>query len=635
MKISYHHLSYFFNNEVGIDQISDKLFQLGHEHEINNNVFDIEFTPNRGDCLSVIGLVRDLSAYFDVKKEIEIYGNSIKKLDINFTNNIPEFCPRISFMLIEIENDYQRYDSKIQKYFELIGVNKNNLFADISNYLSYETGQPTHCYDYEKLKGPIVLKEIKDEMQFKTITGSEIKVNAKDAAFIIDNKIANLAGVMGGIETACSENTSKVLVECAYFCPENIIGKSIKYNLNSDAAYKFERGVDPCIQEHTLRRFAKLIEMHCNIKDIKFVNFDYRPHKKKLLDIDLRSISKIIGTEIKRKNYKEILEKLDFKVYDHQIEIPSFRSDIATQNDVAEEIARVIGYNNIKRENFKIQLKKNETKNNNLLKLKNYLVKNGFFEVVNSSFVSERLAESILIDNPLDKNKKHLRTNLKQSLINNLTYNEKRQKDSIKFFEVSDVYTKESTITKTRKLGVIASGRQGHDYINFSNKIDRVYFENLVSGFSKKAINLIELLDRNKIESKSKSQIYYLEVILDEIEEDINELSIENKIPKSFVKYKKISEYPATNRDISYAVDNKKSCHELQKVILNYQSDNLKDSFVFDFYEDMANLKVIKIGFRFTFQNQLKTLTDKEVDKEIDEIIKLSTKINGVKIPGL
>ena len=635
MKVSYHHLSKFFIDDIDIGQISEKLFQLGHEHEIDNDIFDIEFTPNRGDCLSLLGLSRDLNLFYETKKDLEIYTKDINELDLDFNNLVKDTCPSISFMLIEVVKTSYNYKDYLENYFTTFKSNKNNLFTDISNYLSYEIGQPTHCYDFEKISGPITLQELSSKVDFKTVTGDEITLKDNDTVFTIEDSVINLAGVMGGIETACSKNTTKVLIECAYFSPDKIIGKSIEYDLNSEAAYKFERGVDPCKQEFALRRFAKIIEDHADIKDIKFISHSFQDHKYKYIDIDIKLVGMILGFETDISDYIRTFEKLGFKIVDNQLQVPSFRSDITTQNDIAEELARAIGYDSIERNSFEIASTPNLNKNNLLTKLKSFLIDNGFHEVINSTFVIKDSNKSIKVDNPLDVNKKYIRTNLKNSLINNLAYNENRQKDSIKLFEISDVYSKNDGIKKILKIGIIASGRLGHNYIDFSKKIDENYIENIVTEISPQCINKIEQINRNEIESKSKSKIFFVEIEFSVIKDDLYNLASIDNYPKNFNQYKKISEFPCITRDISFAIMNKSSCIALEKELLKFNSKDLKKSYIFDYFENKNDTRIIKMGFRFVFQSQFKTLTDKEVDKEINNIIKLSSKIDGVQVPGL
>ena len=145
MKIAYQHILKFMEDKPDIKDLSMKLFQLGHEHEIENSIFDFEFTPNRGDCLSLHGLVRDLNVFYRTNLDIHTYDENIPPLNLNFINQVEEQCPQISFLNIEIDGKISKYKDYLEDYFNDLKINKNNFFTDISNYIAYELGQPTHC----------------------------------------------------------------------------------------------------------------------------------------------------------------------------------------------------------------------------------------------------------------------------------------------------------------------------------------------------------------------------------------------------------------------------------------------------------------------------------------------------------
>ena len=184
---------------------------------------------------------------------------------------------------------------------------------------------------------------------------NKIKLEGKNCVFTINDEIVSLAGVMGGESTACSTNTRKVLVECAYFNPEDIIGKTVKYNLKSDAAHKFERGVDIASQEIVLRRFISIVQDHTSIKSLRMNSFIGNKIKERYLPIETERINKILGTKLTTDEYVNYLAGLGFEIKD-KIKIPSFRHDIDSQNDLSEEIARIVGYDNIKSSPIKLSL---------------------------------------------------------------------------------------------------------------------------------------------------------------------------------------------------------------------------------------------------------------------------------------
>lgn len=638
MKVAYKHLISFIPSKPSIEDISNKFFQLGHEHEINKEIFNMELTPNRGDCLSINGLLRDLAVFFDITPPNQIYSGDIKPFELEFTNNAPEACPHITFLKIDIEEDIKPYNGLLQDYFDDLDIKKNNFFTDISNYISYETGQPTHCYDATKINKAISLEMIKGDYEFQPLVGKKIELIHENLVFFHGDNVINLAGIMGGIDTSCSSNTKSVIVECAYFNPEVIIGKSIKYDIRSDAAHKFERGVDPLCHEKVLRRFIKIVENHANIKNIEIFDKDYLKFDSSPISFDEMQLNKILGTSINKNEIKDYLFKLGFNISENKIFPPSYRADIKTTNDIAEEIARVVGYNNIQSSPLIICKPKNDYIDNKLLELniKNHLVEHGFFEVINNPFAKNGVANSIKVDNPLDSNREYLRTNLKNSLIENLLYNEKRQHDSMKLFEISDVYFSSSEIKKKKILGIICSGRVGKNFIDFSKKIDNDYLINIFKSLSSDIEINPKLVSREKLDSKSKNQIVYLEIELD----DLKGYGIENKSRTSkkssndiFIKYQPISNFPSSTRDLSFSIKDQESYINLQEYILNYKNDLIKEIFIFDFFNNKNN--EIKLGIRIIFQSKLTTITEKQINNIVKIIITHSTAITGVSIPGL
>jgi len=634
MKLLYQDLLRFLNEKPSKEVLSDKLFQLGHEHEIHGDIFDMELTPNRGDCLSLIGLARDLNVFFGTSDTIDIYKDNIENLDIDFENLATEDCSKISFLEIEVKKISTDYRPYLENYFSTLGNNKTNFFTDISNYISYELGQPTHCFNRDSINSKFLLENKELNSIFKTLLGTEISLEGKNCVFSMNNEVISLAGVMGGATTACNFDTRSVLVECAYFNPESIIGKSVKYNLTSDAAHKFERGVDIEAQDKVLRRFIKIVQDHAVIESIKIKSFIAKEYQDISIPINVAKINNILGTQLNESKYLSYIEKLGFET-SSTIKVPSYRSDIKTQNDLAEEIARVIGYDNIASTPINLERKINNSKTDKVTLIESLLVANGFSEVINFPFTSIKEKSSIAIDNPLDSNRESFRISIKESLISNLLYNERRQKDSIKLFEISDIYTKSPDLEQKKVLGIIISGRLANDHINFSKKLDQKYLDQLLNeNLDNEYFKVIEI-PRSNLNTKKKDRIFYVEVALDDIPElFFSSLDETVNKPVNFVKYIPTSEFPSSARDFSFSITNLSKVKEVIEILENTSDSIIKDSFLFDFYKD-TNKNLVKIGYRFIFQSHKKTLSDTEVNKKLEQILSPILKLDGVIIPGL
>ena len=635
MKIAYNHLLSHIQEKPSIEMVSDNLFQLGHEHEVEGNVFNMEFTPNRGDCLSINGLLRDLAVFYTVNLDQKKYTESIDKLKIDFENLSQDICPQISFLKLEIDKIPDTYKGCLNSYFLDLNINKNNFFTDISNYISYETGQPTHCYDASKMNGKLTFQELDLYQEFETLLDKKINLTKKNSVFLLDNQVINLAGVIGGKRTSCTSETKSVFIECAFFKPEAIIGKSLKYDIQSEASHKFERSVDPACHETVMRRFINLVSEHSNIKEMSLVSYKFEDITTHKIPVNVNKINQIIGINISEDQYLNYLLKLGFTINNLLITVPSHRSDIKTQNDLAEELARAIGYNNIPK--IELTIPKGKASNNYEIenKLRFFLLDQGFYEVINPPFVNISSDESIKVDNPLDSNREYLRTNIINSLLDNLIFNERRQKDSIKLFEISDVYTSINNKThRVRRLSIIASGRAGHNYENFSTKINikhltKIFHEALPSeNFD------FQILTRDSLNTKIKNEIIGCEVDISSFSSEVLNYKETSKSPRNFIQYQPISELPCSKRDLSFSIKDFTKCKSLEDYIFGLNEELLKEVFIFDYFNNEQNAE-IKIGFRFIFQSTDLTITEAQVSNIMSVIIDHANKIEGISIPGL
>ncbi len=634
MKFHYQHLLEILKKTPTKNELSEILFQLGHENEIEGEIFDLELTPNRGDCLSLFGLARDLNFFFEFKNNLKVYDGQLEDFNFDFINHEPNACPEIKFLYLEIENEVNSYKDYLASYFEDLPNKRVNFFTDVSNYVSYELGQPSHCYDFSSLQGTLELKKIDKKKDFMTLQENKIIIDEGDLIFSINDEVVNLAGIMGGQSTRCSNKTTKVLLECAHFRPDEILGKSTKYALNSDASHKYERFVDPVLQDFAIKRFIKIVEDHANIKEIKLYKNSNSDHSERIIELNPSKINSILGTRLDSKKIIQILNNLFFEVTENKVKVPSFRNDISNENDISEEIARVIGYNNIPSQ--KINLPKSEKDFSPSKFLRKFLTKNGFTEVINFQFSNKDEDKSISIDNPLDQNKNKIRTSLKNSLLENLLFNERRQKSSIKLFEVSDIYTIDSRgdLHIKKVMGLIASGHVANNYEDFSKKIDTQFIDSIFRELSIDVSKYLSRIDRKLLDTKRKEEILFLEIPLEIFEGTFNDEDngqLDENI--NFFKYKEISDYPSSMRDFSFMVSDLDTINQISQKIFDFDSSILKDAFLFDFYENSSKHQV-KAAYRFIFQDFSKTLTDAEINQELEPLLSEILKLKNVSIPG-
>ena len=327
--------------------------------------------------------------------------------------------------------------------------------------------------------------------------------------------------------------------------------------------------------------------------------------------------------------------------------VPSHRSDLEHINDLAEEVARMVGYDNIAAESLALGIKVKSMEQSLEEKCKNLFVSHGFFEVINMPFTADESQSSISVDNSLDKQRAKLRTNLMNSLKNNLAYNQNRQKDSIKFFEISDIYTK---TRQEKRMAALINGRSNKNFKEFNAQLDYAYLKGLLNtialellgeeltyshdscdeyeffehiDFKGKDIGGIGKLNNSLIDSKSKTPVFAFEISLENL--NLSEKKIE-----------KTSDFPAIFRDISMSIDNPEVLKELSETLAKSirKMPLIKESFIFDYFEN-KKLNVMKVGYRFKFQTEDKSLTDKEVDALMKVLTDNALSINGVNIEGL
>ena len=234
----------------------------------------------------------------------------------------------------------------------------------------------------------------------------------------------------------------------------------------------------------------------------------------------------------------------------------------------------------------------------------------------------------------MDSNRKNLRTTLKDSLIENLLFNERRQKDSLKLFEISDIYSNKENIFQQKKLGVIVSGRCAHNYEDFAKKLDSKYLNKILNQDNNVKIFNIEEIPRGSLKTKKRDKIFYTEIPIEDIPDKIFKGSIQKRNKINFIKYNPISEFPSSTRDFSFSIKKLEQYDNVISIIKNFNNQNLKDSFIFDFYLN-EKLAEIKVGVRLIFQSHTKTLSDEEIQKSIDDVLKPIFNLGGGFVPGL
>ena len=626
-------------------------------------VFEIGLTPNRADAMSHFGVARDLRAgLMQQGINMELISPSVSdfyvdkrklNIDIEVENNelTPRYCG-ITITDIEVKES----PDWIQNRLKSIGITPKNNIVDITNYVLHELGQPLHAFDTSKIAGnKIIVKTLDEGTKFKTLDEVEIKLNAEDI-MICDSESNPLciAGVYGGINSGITENTTSLFLESAYFNPVYIRKTAKRHNLNTDASFRFERGIDINMTEYALKRAALLIEEYSGgtlSSDI----IDLYPNKIEDFQvfISYENAYRLIGQEIPKETIKNILASLEIKIKSETegylgLIIPSYRVDVQREADIIEEILRIYGYNNII---FSHKLNTSVSfDTNNKIKIENsvasQLTSQGFNEMMANSLtkadyinLSENLKEEYNVEilNPLSNDLKIMRQSLLFSGLESVAYNINRKNNALKFYEFGKTYhkyekgyqenkhltlfvtgnrTKESWILPNKPSdffylkGVVTSllSRLGIDKLNIiPSKLD-VFSEGISMSLGK--INLVEvgLVKRSVLkEFGIKQEVLFA---------DFDWENVLNLAGKKVIKISNLPKFPSVKRDLALLLDNKVLFNELYDLAFQSERKILKEVDLFDVYQGDKLPKGKKsYALSFVLQDENKTLSDKQIDK--------------------
>ena len=655
------------DNHDGIMVLDAEKFMVGTPFAdyfdiAKDEIFEIGLTPNRTDAMSHYGVARDLNAFLvsnnmhsefeKVSSEVlEAEGTHSFSVDIENEELIPRYLGAVIENVVVEESPVW-----LQNRLKSIGVSPINNVVDITNYILHGYGQPLHAFDADKISGQKIKVGVVDagtrlttlDGVERTLNGSEIVV--KDG----QNKPLAIAGVLGGAISGVDSETINIFLEGAYFNPV-AVRKSAKYHgLNTDASFRFERGIDP---NNVKTAITHAIKMITDIAGGRLVGdiIEHYPNKIEDHYVILRfsKIDQILGMKIHRDKIKEILKSLDIKVLNEitngvEISVPAYRADVTREIDVIEEILRIYGYNKVDAPNkiaftpIKLYLDNQEALENSWART---LQSSGFYEVMNNSLTAEKnvTPEAVKLLNPLSGDLAFMRTSLLQGLLENTIYNINRKNPDIKFFELGKIYQKRESYTERKQLAILVSGREVREnWLEPKSATNFYYLKGYVQllldrlGFTfvekslvdNRFADAIELLVGEKVMArigKVSSQLlksfdieqdcYYAEIEIEVVE------SLRNKDNFKFVD---IPKFNKIRRDLALLVDKNVTYSELYEAVMKEKSPILKSVNLFDVYEG-KNLPEGKKSYALSFEllNEEKTLEDKEITEVMDKIIKI------------
>jgi len=661
-------------DEIGIGKAHDGIIVLDKKHKpgtkvfeifdnYSDSIFNIGLTPNRSDAMSHHGVARDLRAalmHKGLKTELltpsvsNFHINSrTKKINIKISNQ--SLCQRFSGVCIEnikVESSPKWLQNKLKS----IGLSPVNNVVDITNYILHEVGQPLHAYDLEKIKSnTIEVKTLKEDTVFTTLDGLERKLNETDLMVCDKNKPMCIAGVYGGDCHGVSNETKSIFLESAYFNPVSIRKTAKAHSINSDASFRFERGVNIELVEYALKRAAILICEFCGGKICSDLIDEYpKKTESKLILLNFEKTNKLIGQEIPTEEIKSILTSLDFKINNITetgvgITVPSYRYDVTRECDVVEEILRIYGFNEINLSN-KLSISLNTIDQNKHFKtesiISSYLNSLGFNEIMNNSLTNNELdiekRKSVKIINSISSDVSQLRTSLLESSLKTLKYNLNRKNSNTNFYEFGKIY--ENTLEnnkESRRLGILFSG----------NIIEKTWYSDVVKAefytlknivlniFKRLSINVSEkTMNFEGLENvlgmfKNDKRIAILGEITKEyksiigINQDVYYASIDidlllNNLTSELHKYINISKFPSVNRELNFLFNNDIQYSEIE--ILLFQNSKIKKLISMSLSDVYIDKKLPEGKKSYTLSFRLmdneKTLTEKEIQSTMNKI---------------
>ena len=629
----------------------------------NDKIINIGLTPNRSDAMSHFGVARDLRAAL-IHKEIktELITPSVSSFHVNSrihkVNVIVEdssLCPRFMGVCIE---DIKVKDSPkwLQNKLKAIGLSPLNNVVDITNYVLHEIGQPLHAYDLNKINSKsIEVKTLKEKTKFETLDGV-IRDLSKDNLMICDKDIPMcIAGVFGGSEHGITDETTSIFLESAYFDPVSIRKTAKFHGLNTDASFRFERGICIDTVEYALKRASILICEICEGKVSSDIidEFPNKPEEKSIL-LNFEKTNKLIGQEIPREEIKSILTSLDFKINNITetgvgITVPFYRHDVTRECDVVEEVLRIYGYNEISLSN-KLSIPLNQENLNLSYKVENtissLLIPLGFNEIMNNSLTDNKLnisdRKEINVLNSISSDISQLRTTLIDSSLKTLRFNLNRKNSNNKFFEFGKIYEQlENKTMESRRLSITFSDDLLNQTWNNSSKNDNFYvLKNLVLNiFQKLSISISQKEIEHEGFSNTLGLFYKKEriAIIGEINNDFksvyslkkrvfySSLNIDmilNLLKLEFKKYKGLSKFPSVKRELNFLLDDQVKYNSIKKLILDKSNiKNLSSMTLSDVYEDKKLPEGKKsYTLAFVLTNDSKTLSEKEINNSMHKI---------------
>ncbi|MDF2182087.1 phenylalanine--tRNA ligase subunit beta [Neptuniibacter sp. CAU 1671] len=629
---------------------------------LNDQVIDVDLTPNRGDCLSIIGLAREVGVLNKAPVADVPDTETAPVIDDTFpvTLAAPEDCPRYVGRVIRNINPLAETPVWMQQRLERSGIRCIDPVVDVTNYVLLEFGQPMHAFDLDKLSGGINVRRAEQGEKLVLLDGQEIELNADTLVIADANGPVAMAGIMGGEPTSVTDATQHIFLESAFFNPISIAGRARSYGLHTDSSHRFERGVDWQLQVRAVNRATQLLLDIVGGEAgpvIETVETEALPANRQVR-LRQSKIDAMLSFAMPATEVEEILTRLGMIVEpsavagEWLVSVPSYRFDIALEVDLIEELARVYGYNNlpVRTPTASLPLKSDDETQAKIGTLRRSLVAMGYQEAITYSFIEAGLQkqfddqyEALALANPISAEMAVMRTTLWPGLTKALQYNQNRQQSRVRLFETGQRFLAEAdTVVQENVLaGLISGKRQPEGWQATKDVVDffdlKGDVENLLALAGAKG-EFTFVADRHvalhpgqtaRIEKQGET-VGFMGALHPNLIKSLDldgpvylfEIRLQPLLRGVLPRYQEISKFPESRRDLAVVVDEQVAFEQVRALASENAGSYLKQITLFDVYQGQGidpGRKSLALGL--TWQHPSRTLNDEEINSAVDAIV--------------
>ena len=660
--------------ELGLAEEADGILELNLDLkngtdlkialDLNDQITTLKLTPNRSDCLSVWGVAREVAAISTsslspIAYEVNPIKQSEKK---NVVVEEKSACPRYCGRIIKNVDNTKLLPDWMTSRLERSNIKSISPIVDITNYVLLEIGQPLHAFDHDKLQGDVVIRFAKPEESIHLLNDTKIKLSKKDLVIADNSGAIAFAGVMGGMPSSVTDSTQSIFLESAFFDPIVIAGKARAYNLSTDSSYRFERGVDFANTRHALERATSLIIEYCGGEAGEITEVLNALPKRNEIHLRLKKLNAILGIEVPSQDVERIFMQLGFEVNKtiegFKVTPPSYRFDIAIEEDLIEEVVRLYGYDKIPSHHPVSHQAMLPTSGTYHRSLKEALTSRGFYEVVTYSFIEDEIEKSlhgnsspIQLQNPIASQMSTMRSSLWGSHLEVLTYNLNRQVSRLNIFEIAQTFHgAKKDFVETEVISGLSYGSfmpeqwadkiRDIDFYDIKAHVEALTSKSLTFKRSDKTPLALHPGQSGEVFLEGQS-IGWVGKLHPKWQQHFSlpkapfvfELKIEKLLEDKAFKYEEISKFLPVRRDIAVVVDDSVEVDSILDAVYKAKIPFLNRIALFDLYQGKGIAENKKsVAFLILMQDTSKTLVDSEADSSVSKIVELLEKQFGATL---